>query len=352
MGAPAPQYRTVVADRSQEKQHPEGEEATMQRMRLRWSVAAAAVSTLMATAGAMGQEWPTKPIRFIVPFTPGGVTDTISRVLQEPLSQALKQPVVVENKPGAGGTTGTEVIVRSEPDGHTVGLVISTLAANAAIQKKLSFDPVNDISPITRFGVNNLPLVVHPTLPVKTVVELVDYAKKNPDKISYASSGVGSAQHFAGEILKNLAGIDMLHVPYRGGAPAVADLLAGRVQLMFPSPAIRPHIESGKLIALAVSHSERSKLFPSLPTLSEAGVKGYGIVEWYAIIGPARIPPAIVDRINREIVRIVQDATLQERMLQQGVEMVTSTPDELRNWIADEVARLKDIASRMKIEVE
>ena len=167
-----------------------------------------------------------------------------------------------------------------------------------------------------------------------------------------ASSGVGSAQHFAGEILKNLAGIDMLHVPYRGGAPAVADLLAGRVQLMFPSPAIRPHIESGKLLALAVSHSERSKLFPTLPTLSEAGVAGYGIVEWYAIIGPAKIPAATVERINREIVRIVQDPALQERMLQQGVEMVTSTPEEMRKWLIGEVAKFKDVASRMKIEIE
>jgi tripartite-type tricarboxylate transporter receptor subunit TctC len=326
----------------------------MQNTRLRWSVTGVAVSVLIVAAAtvAAAQDWPTKPIRFIVPFTPGGVTDTISRMLQEPLSQALKQPVVIENKPGAGGTTGTEIVVRSEPDGHTLGLVISTLAANAAIQKKLPFDPVNDISPITRFGVNNLPLVVHPSLSVKTVAELIDYAKKNPGKISYASSGVGSAQHFAGEILKNLAAIDMLHVPYRGGAPAVADLLAGRVQLMFPSPAIRPHIESGKLLALAVSHSERSKLFPTLPTLSEAGVAGYGIVEWYAIIGPAKIPAVTVERINREIVRIVQDPALQERMLQQGVEMVTSTPEEMRKWLIDEVAKFKDVASRMKIEIE
>jgi len=311
-----------------------------------------AASALIAGGTAAAQEWPAKPIRFIVPFPPGGVTDTISRLLQEPLSQALKQPVVIENKPGAGGTTGTEIVVRAEPDGYTMGLVISTHAANAAIRKKLPFDPVKDITPITRFGVNNLPLCVHPSLPVRTVAELVDYAKKNPGKISYASSGVGSAQHFAGEILKVKTGIDMVHIPYRGGAPAIADLLAGRVQLMFPSPAIKPHVDSGKVIALAVSHSERSQLFPTLPTLVEAGVPGYAIVEWYAIIGPANIPAAILERLNREIVRIVQDADLQARMLQQGVEMVTSAPEGLRAWIADEVARYKDIVSQVSIELE
>jgi len=316
-----------------------------------FSAAVLACASLTATA-TTAQEWPAKPIRFIVPFTPGGVTDTISRLLQEPLSEALKQPVVIENKPGAGGTTGTEIVTRSEPDGYTIGLVISTHAANAAIRKKLSFDPVKDITPITRFGVNNLPLCVHPSVPVKTVAELIEYAKKNPGKISYASSGVGSAQHFAGEILKIKAGIDMVHIPYRGGAPAIADLLAGRVQLMFPSPAIKPHVESGKVLALAVSNNERSKLFPALPTLIEAGVPDYSLVEWYAIIGPANLPPAVLERLNREIVRIVQDPELQSRMLQQGVEMVTSTPDGLRTWIAEEVDRYKDLVSKVTIELE
>lgn len=296
------------------------------------------------------QEWPSKPVRIITPFPPGGVTDGIARNIQEPLSRALGQPVVVENKSGAAGAIGTEAIVRSPPDGYTFGVVISSHAANAALRNDLPFDPERDITPITRFGVNKLLLLVHPSLGVRDFAGLLDLGKKK--QIHYASAGIGSAQHFAGATLKIMTGMDLVHVPYRGGGPAVADLLAGRVGMLFASLGLKQHADSGALIGLAVSHEERSRLAPTLPTVAESGVPGFGVFEWYALIGPANIPAPILDRLNRELRRIGDDPALEERWSQQGMEMVTSTPEETRTWLAGEVARYKELVPRISIEKE
>jgi tripartite-type tricarboxylate transporter receptor subunit TctC len=311
------------------------------------SAAVLAISQVQAA-----DPWPTKPVHLIVPFAPGGVNDIVARHIAEPLAKALKQPVVVENRPGAGGIVGTEAVARSAPDGYTIGMVASFIASAVAMNPKLALDPVRDLAPITTIGYQNLLLVVNAAVPAKDVKELVALAKAKPGGIHYASTGIGTSQHYAGELLKLTTGAEFVHVPYKGGGPAISDVVGGQVEMMFSSAAIRPHLDSGRARALAVSFDKRSRLFPDLPTLQESGVREFSVSEWYGVVAPAKTPPEIVNRLHAELVRIFNDPEFVAKLAQPGVEVETSTPEAFAAYIKSELARFTDIARRANIKPE
>ena len=315
-------------------------------------ILASLLSAFFAQPAMAAEPWPSRPIRLVVPFAPGGVNDITARLIAEPLSKALKQPVVVDNVPGAGGIVGTQSVSRAAPDGYTLGMVASFISSAVALNAKISLDPVNDLTPITSIGYQNLVLVVHPSVHAKTVRELVVLAKAKSDSIHYASTGIGTSQHFAGEFMKIITGGDFVHIPYKGGGPAIADLIGGQVQMMFSSAAIRPHLESGRARALAVSYNKRSPLFPDLPTLDEAGLSGFSVSEWYGVVGPAGMAPETLRRLNEELGKILNSTEFGQKLLQPGVEVQTSTPQVFGNQIKSELARFKDIVRRANIKPE
>lgn len=261
--------------------------------------AALALIMLGLAAGIQAQTYPDKPLRLIVPYAPGAGADQLARAVGERLGASLGQPVIVDNRAGAGGTLGADAVAKASPDGYTVVLgTDATHATNVFLSKKFPYDPIKSFTPIAPVAVNHIVLVVHPSLPVKNVAELIAYAKANPKKLSFGSSGNGSAHHLAGELLNEKAGIDIVHVPYKGGGPAMTDLIGNSIQVLFASYATaKPHIDSGKVRALAVVEDKR--LGP-LPTIGET-VPGYAISSWFAFFGPANLPPAVVSRLNADI---------------------------------------------------
>ena len=308
-----------------------------------------AVSAALASAPGIGQtaasNWPNKPIRYIVPFAPGGTTDILARTVGERLSVALGQPIVVENKPGQGGSIGVAELARAAPDGYTIGGgTISSHGINATLYDKLSYDPVTSFAPITLYATQPNVLLVHPSVPAKNVREFIELLKANPGKYSFGSAGNGTSQHISGEMFKAMAGVKMQHIPYRGSGQMMPELLGGTLSVAFDNIATAmPHVNAGKLRALAVTSATRSVVAPDVPTMAESGLAGYDISSWQAVFAPAGTPPAIVDRLYTEIARILKTPEMQKRLNDLGLNVSGMPPQELAALVKAEVPRLGKI---------
>jgi tripartite-type tricarboxylate transporter receptor subunit TctC len=285
------------------------------------------------------QTWPSRPIRYIVPFPPGAFNDTLGRVISTELSKTLGQPMVVENRPGGNSIIGTEAAAKSPPDGYTL---FGAALPFSVIQSlyKTSFDVTKDFAPITLAGISANLLVAHPSFPPNSVKELIEHARRNPGKVNYGSSGNGTSVHLSMELFKSMTKTYMLHIPYKGSAPVVADLLAGQVDVMFDNvPNVIGHVRAGKMKALAVSTAQRSALAPDVPTVAEAGVPGYELAVWFGVLAPAGTPRDIVGRLNAEIVKVLNSPEIKDRFAKQGVEVRTSTPEQFGEFLRAEVGR-------------
>jgi tripartite-type tricarboxylate transporter receptor subunit TctC len=301
---------------------------------------------------AAAQDFPSRAIKFVVPFTAGSATDTLARVLGQKLNAAQGWTVVIENVAGASGQTAASNVARAAPDGHTVFVTSNTThAANQNLFKKLSYDPIGDFAPITRLGDITLALALHPSIPANNVRELIAYGKANPGKLSFGAGSTSS--RMASEMLKARAGFDMLHVPYRANPLAVADLLGGQVSLVFADLSTTlPQIRAGKVKGLGVSSIKRSPLAPDLPTMIEEGIPDYEMIGWFAAFAPAKTPAPVIEKLNGAIKAAVEDKTVQENLLKAGIEPLTSTPDELRAYVVSETRKWADIVKAAGIEPE
>jgi len=308
----------------------------------------------LGIAPALAQNYPNKPIRILFAQAPGSASDTVSRVVANRLSEALGQPIVVEARPGAGGALGTEAAARSAPDGYTLFMGNnSTHATNPALYPKLPYDAVNDFAPISRVASVPYVLVVHPSVAVSSVQELIALAKSQPGKINYASAGNGSAHQFCGELFKATAGIDLVHIPYKGSPPGVTAVLAGEVSVMFANLAdIGPHIRSGKVKPLAVTALKRAEVFPNLPTMDEAGVPDFEITSWFGLFAPAGTPAPIVARLNSEMIKVLARDDVKSTLGATGLNVASSSPQELTAHIKSEIARYTRIARTGGIKAE
>jgi tripartite-type tricarboxylate transporter receptor subunit TctC len=317
------------------------------------NAAALALGLAVATC-AWSQAYPNKPIRLIVAQAPGGGNDTIARLVAQRLTQPLKQQVVVENRPGAGGLIAAETVAKSPPDGYTLLLGnVATLTIIPNVQQKVPYDPLKDFAPVSLIASAPLLVVVHPSLPVSSIKQLIALAKAKPGQLNYASNGVGSSTHLATELFKVMTGTNMTHVPYKGLAPASADLLSGQVQVMFSSAvAMMPHVKAGRLRALAMTGAQRSKAIPEIPTVAEAGVPDYEAGSWYGIVAPAGTDRAIVDLLSRETAAVVRSQDIQDRLNNEAVIPVGSTPAQFAAHIKKEHARVAKVvkASGAKFE--
>ncbi len=289
--------------------------------------------------GVLAQSYPVKPVRFVVPGAPGGATDTLARMLAQQLNKAWGQPFIVENRAGSNGTIGTEFVARSAPDGYTIMMGhTGTHAINISLRKSLPYDPVKDFVAISLIAIAPNILVVHPSLPARSVRELIALAKATPGELTYASSGVGGTQHLAGALFAKMANIKMLHIPYKGSAPGLIDVIAGNVLLMFPNiPSALPHLKSDRLRALGVTSSNRSSIIPSVPTIAEAGLPGYEATVWFGVFAPAGLSPILVTRLNNEIVRIIKEPDIQKGVTGLGGELVGDRPEEFAAFLKAEI---------------
>ena len=320
------------------------------------TVVAASVTALVCTAApldAIAQAaYPSKPIKIIAPVQPGGGVDLVARQTGDGLSKALGQPVVVENQSGGGGVVGSQATARAAPDGYTLMVgYVGTHGTNPAV-RKLPYDAIKDFTPIAMVGGTPNVLVVPPSVPANTLRDFIAYAKANPGKLSYGSSGPGTLTHLAMEQLKVTAGIDLVHVPYRGIGPAFADILGGQTQAMFPGlAAALPHIKAGKVKPLAVTGNKRHPLVPDVPTFEELGFAGFDGVQWYGIVGPANLPAPIVRRLNDEINRLLASADFRDRLSSEALEPMPMTPDQFGRYIRDDVARWSKLAKERGIQI-
>ncbi|MFM9982234.1 MAG: Bug family tripartite tricarboxylate transporter substrate binding protein [Burkholderiales bacterium] len=296
---------------------------------------------LAGSLPASAQPYPNRPLRIVVPFPPGGGTDIGTRIVAQKLQEAWGQAVIVENKPGAAGIVGTELTAKSAPDGYTFMMGnIGTHAINVSLYKKLAYDPVKDFAPVSMVADLPLLLLVHPSVPANSVKELIALAKSQPGKLNFSSSGAGGSMHVAAELFKSMTGVDMVHIPYKGGAPAVADLLSGQVALSFSTVLETiQHVKAGKVRALAVTNDHRSIALPDLPTIAEAGLPGYQSISWLALFAPAGTPKEIVNKVSAESVRILKLPDVKERLLAQGAEPIGSTPEQLAAILAADIAK-------------
>jgi tripartite-type tricarboxylate transporter receptor subunit TctC len=326
-------------------------DAPLKRTRLFAALGAAAIVFQASPAFA---QYPEKPIRMLVGFAPGGGTDTTARAVAHPLSEALHQQVIVDNHPGAAGNIAAELAAKAPADGYTLLMgTIAALAINPSLYKKLPFDPVRDFEPVTLAVSSTNVLVVHPSLPVKSVRELIALARAQPGKLSYGSSGVGSAGHLAGVLLDQLAETQMVHVPYKGGAPAMIALMSGEVGLVFSTAETAiPQVKAGKIHALAVTTSKRTALLPDLPTIAEAGLPGYEANNWYGVMVPARTPHAIVELLNRDLVAILKNPSIKDILFHQGLDASPSTPQEFGDYIKSEIAKWANVVKASGAKAE
>lgn len=304
------------------------------------SIASAVVlgAGLLGGTSALAQAYPTKPVTIIVPFAAGGTTDILARIIGQALTAELGQSVVVDNRAGAGGNIGGQAAAKATPDGHTLFMgTVGTHAINASLYKKMPFDPVKDFAPLTR--VANVPnlLVANPAQPYKSVKDLIAYAKANPGKVNFGSSGNGSSIHLSGELFKSLAKVDMQHVPYKGSAPAVTDLLGNQIGIMFDNmPSAIPHVRSGKLVPLAVTTAKRSPELPNVPTIAEAGVPGYEATSWFGMFAPAGTPAPVLAKLNAAIVKVLAQPDVKKKINEQGAEVYSETPEQFAAFIQAE----------------
>lgn len=313
-----------------------------------------AVTTGIATtaAAAAGDNYPSKPIRLVVPFTPGGSNDLVGRVLSQKLFEVWGQPVIIDNRPGGGSTIGIDVVVRAPPDGYTLLTTSGGVAMNVSLYK-LPFNPVKDLAPVILLAQMPYLLAVSPSLPAKSARDLVSLAKAQPGKVIFASSGAGTSSHLAMELFRSMAGIDMLHVPFKGGGPAVTSVMSGEVQGTFNViTGTLPYTRSGKLRALGVSSAKRVEVAPDIPTIGESGVAGYEMIAWYNVFAPARTPRAIVDRLNNEITRMLQMPDVRERLQTLGVTPLGGTPEALGKYLEFEITRWAKLIKEVGIQVK
>jgi tripartite-type tricarboxylate transporter receptor subunit TctC len=310
----------------------------MLRKWLAFACLAAGIACLAAPAGA--QDYPSRPIRLIVPFTPGGGTDLVARAVAAKAGQLLGGSIVVDNRAGAGGTIGTQFVARADPDGYTLGLVSGSHVINSSIYPHLPYDTVRDFAPVTQLVAAPGILVTTKSLPVQNVSDLIKLAKSEPGKLFFASAGIGTPPHLAGELFKNMAGIDVGHVPYKGNAGVLTDVISGRVAFSFPTlPSAMPYVKNGTLRALGVTSAKRSPSAPDIPTIAEAGLPGYEATSWYGVVAPAKTPPAIVAKINDAFVRALQDPGVKKVLANLGLDSVGSTPTEFAARINTDMAK-------------
>lgn len=299
------------------------------------------------------EAYPQRPVRLIVPYPPGGAGDIVGRLLAARLAERLGQPVVVDNRGGGGQLIATEIAARAPADGHTLFLASATHGINPGLRKKLPYDSIRDFSPITLVAESPLVFVAHPRLGVGSIPELIAAARARPGKINYASSGPGTGGHLSVELLKWMAGIDLVHVPYKGAGPALADLVAGQVELMCTSPLpALPHVRAGRLRALAMTGRTRSRAAPEIPTVAESGVPGYATSLWYALLAPARTPPPVLARLHAEVTGILKQREVSEQLARQGADAVGGSPQELARFIQSEIERWTRLIEQAKIRAE
>jgi tripartite-type tricarboxylate transporter receptor subunit TctC len=308
---------------------------------------------LLVTAGsAWSQQYPVKPIRFVAPFAPGGGTDFIARVAAQKLNEALKVPVIVENRPGAGGTIGAEIGAKAAPDGYTLTVIAGSYAVNPSIYK-LAFDPVNDITPVIQFSQGPFLVAVHPSLPVKNIKELIALAKSKPGGLSYATSGQGSIVHLSTELFLFMAGINAVHIPYKGTGPALTDTMAGNTQFLFGSiAATLPIVKQGRLRGIAVTTAKRLPALPDIPTIAESGVKGYDVILWHGLIGPKGLPRPIVDRVNGELNKALKAKDMEEKLAADGVASAGGTPEQFAAIIKRDIEVWRGVVKRAGVKAE
>jgi tripartite-type tricarboxylate transporter receptor subunit TctC len=322
-----------------------------------------AIATALACIGSAAaqaplssgaQAYPAKPIRLIVPFPPGGGTDFVARAIQPRLAEALGQQILIDNRAGATGIVGTELGAKAPPDGYTLTMATgATISANMALFPKLPYDPPKDFVPVTLVASQPNVLAVHPSLPAKTVRELIAIAKARPGQLNYASSGSGSSHHLSGELLKSMAGIDIVHVPYKGTGPAIIDAVGGHVELIFSGiAAIMPQVKSGKLRALGVTKAQRSAILPDLPTIAESGLPGYEITSWHGVLAPTGTPQPVVVRVRDGVAKALASADVHERFASQGAEPIGSTPEAFAKFMRADIAKIGKLIKTAGIKAD
>jgi tripartite-type tricarboxylate transporter receptor subunit TctC len=316
----------------------------------------AAGGILLATLGlanvAAAQEYPVRPVRMIIPFPPGGSNDVVGRLIATHLGERLGKQVVVDNRSGAGGVVGTEVVAKSPPDGYTLLIISMAHAVNPWLYK-LAYDPIKDFAPVGLLAKGANVLVVHPSLPVNSVKDLLALAKQKPGDLQYASAGIGSFQHLGGELFKLMAGVDILHVPFRGGGPAMVDIVGGHTKVMFSSMVQTvPQIKSGKLRAIGTGALVRSPVLPDVPTIAEAGVPGYEAVNWWGLVAPTGTSPAIIDKLNRELEVVQKNADVQKQFATEGAETVPMKPADFGAYMVSEMNKWEKVVKQGGIKAE
>jgi len=322
----------------------------MKRRMSRVAILVAAV-VLAAAMLALAQDYPNRPIRFIVPYPPGGGTDVVARIMSDALAADLGQPISIDNRGGAAGNVGTDIAAKAPADGYNILFTLSSHTINPKLYDKLPFDVERDFVPLSLAASIPQILVVHPSVPANNVQELIALAKANPGKLNYASVGTGSPGHIAGELFKIKTGVDIVHIPYKGGGPAVVDTIGGQVQLLFVSmPAAWQHVKAGKLKAIAVASAKRSVAAPDLPTIAESGVPDYAVESWYGALAPAKTPPAAVARLNAAFAKVLGNPQIKEKLLAQGAEAAPSTQAEMDRVIKEELEKWDLVIKTAKIK--
>ena len=314
----------------------------------------ALLSLLCLAAGAVAQPYPAKPVRIVIPFPPGGGTDSIVRAFSTRFAEVLGQSLVLDNRSGANGNVGTELVAKSPPDGYTLLKNGSgTLAINPSLYSRLPYDPLRDFAPIGLTVLQPHVLTVHPSIPVRSVADLVRLAKSQPGKLNFASSGNGSLAHLGGELFKAAAAIDVVHVPYKGAAPALVDLLGGQVHMVFASsPAVMPHVKSKRLRALAVTTNKRIAVMPEVPTVIESGLTDFVLIGWYGLLAPAGTPASIVNRLSADLAKTLRFADVRERLNGLGLEIESSTPEEFGRFMAAEIEKYAKVVRSANIRID
>ncbi|HZR70557.1 MAG TPA: tripartite tricarboxylate transporter substrate binding protein [Burkholderiales bacterium] len=313
----------------------------------------AALIALLLAGAVSAQDYPSRTIRMVVAFPPGGIADFAARSVSSGLTEALRVPVVVENRSGAGGSIGADFVAKAAPDGYTVLVTSISHTINPAFMKKLPFDTRRDFAPVMLIADAPNLLVVHPSVPARTLAELIGYARAHPGALAYASSGVGTSTHLCGELFKQMAKVDVVHVPYKGGGPAVADLLGGQVQMMFATlPTVLEHARSGRLRAIATTGAQRFAGAREFPTISESGLPGYDVSAWTGMFAPARTPRAAIDRLARETAKILRSSAIEERLLAQGAEAAVKMPDEFGAFVDAELDKWKKLVDSAHLHTE
>jgi len=306
-----------------------------------------------AAHGQPAAVYPSKPIRIVVPYLAGGAADVVARLVGQKMSESFGQPVLVDNRAGGAANIGSEYVAKAAPDGYTLLMGSPANTVNASLYAKMPYDVTKDFAPVVLMGTSANILVVHPSLPVRSVKDLIAFAKSRPGQLTYASSGNASSNHLSGELFKLLAGVDIVHVPYKGGGPAITDLLGGQVTMYFSSlPSALPFVRSNKLRALGVTSAKRAAAAPELPSIAESGVPNYALVAWHALLAPAGTPQSVIDKLNGEVVRIVNAPDVRPRLESQGVDIVGSTPAGLAAFIKEEIAKYARLVKAAGIKVE